>query len=134
MIVDTSALLAVLQDEPPAAAIVDALIAGEPRMSAPTLVEARIVTHARFGATGVRRLESLLRQVDVEIVDFDEQHADAAADAYRDFGKGSGHPASLNLGDTFSYATAFVGAQPLLYVGNDFVRTDIRSVLPRREG
>lgn len=130
MIVDTSALLAVLEGEPAAERITDALIrADRPRLTAPTLVEARIVMNARYGPSGVRRLQALLRQFDVAVVAFDEQQADVASDAYRDYGRGTRRPAKLNYGDTFSYALAYVSDEPLLYVGDDFSRTDIRSAL-----
>lgn len=101
----------------------------EARISAPTLVEARIVVGSYLGAPGRRRLESLLTQADVEVVPFDPIHAAAAAAAYQDFGKGAGHPARLNLADVFSYALASVEDEHLLYVGDDFSRTDIRSAL-----
>lgn len=129
MIVDTSALVAVLQGEQWAEGITDALLAGDPQMSAPTVVEARIVMTTRFGHSGVRRLDVLLRQFRIKVVAFDEAMAAVAADAYRDYGKGSTHPARLNFGDTFSYALAHVLDEPLLYVGDHFSHTDIRSAL-----
>lgn len=129
MIVDTSALLAILQNEESADAAVATLIASVPRIAATTLVEARVVVGARYGVVGLRRLEALIRQFEIEVDAFDERHADAAALAYREFGKGSGHSAQLNLGDTFSYALASVEDEPLLYVGDDFSHTDIRSAL-----
>jgi ribonuclease VapC len=129
VIVDTSALLAVLQAEAGASDIADALARGEARIAAPTLVEARVVMGARFGPTGVRRLDALLRACDVQVVAFDERMAAVASDAYRDFGRGSGHPAGLNLGDTFSYALAAILDEPLLFVGADFIHTDLAPAL-----
>ncbi|WP_159621900.1 type II toxin-antitoxin system VapC family toxin [Ruania rhizosphaerae] len=130
MIVDTSALVAVLLGEEDAEAIADALARGPVRISAATVVEARVVLLAKVGPHGRRRLDALLLEADVEIVPTDAAQADVAADAYRDYGKGTGHPASLNLGDCFSYALATVLREPLLYKGGDFSHTDIRSVLP----
>ncbi len=130
MIVDTSALVAILLREPGHERIVTTLLTESSQISAATLVEARIVTLRYLGVAGRRRLDALLAQADVEVAPFDERQADVAAEAYRDYGKGSGHPAQLNLGDTFAYALAHVADEPLLFVGEDFSRTDIRSALP----
>lgn len=98
-------------------------------MSAATLVEARIVATGKGGLAARRRLEALLRQAAVEVVPFDGEQADAAVDAHLAYGRGSGHPARLNLGDTYSYALAYVRDEPLLFVGDDFARTDVRSAI-----
>lgn len=125
MVVDTSALVALLLGEPHAADIAAAFeSAGPAVVSAATLVEATIVVESRLGADGVVRLDQLLRTAEVAIVAVDEAQARAAADAWRSFGKGR-HPAALNLGDCFTYALAQVRAEPVLCVGNDFARTDI---------
>lgn len=129
MIVDSSALVAILLGEPGHERILDALLAAPARIAAPTLVEVRVVVDNALGVPGRRRLEALLTQADVEVVPFGPSHADVAAGAYRDYGKGSGHPAQLNLGDVFSYALASLPGESLLYVGQDFSRTDIRSAL-----
>lgn len=129
MIVDSSALVALLQGESLSSLIEELLLAHRSRISAATLVEARAVIGGRFRADGLRRLDAMIRRFDTEIVPFDARQADAATAAYRDFGRGSGHPARLNLGDTFSYALAYVTDEPLLYVCDDFSRTDIRSAL-----
>ena len=129
MIVDTSALVAIVLREPGYERILDTLIAVDTWIAAPTLVEAKVVLASRLGPAGPRRLGAILTRAAVEVADFDERQADAAVDAYRDFGKGAGHPARLNLGDTFSYALAYVRDEPLLYVGEDFSHTDIRSAL-----
>lgn len=129
MIVDTSALVSILKQEVGFDRVLRALLHGGARIATPTLVETRIVVGSYLGTPGRRRLEALLTQAEVEVVPFDPVHADAAAAAYRDFGKGSGHPARLNLADVFSYALASVEDEPLLYVGDDFSRTDIRSAL-----
>ncbi|MCW4457244.1 type II toxin-antitoxin system VapC family toxin [Microbacterium sp. MPKO10] len=129
MIIDTSALIAALLDERDADGIRRALARGDSHISAATLVEARIVARAKAGPEGERRLERLLRVAEVSVVPFDAEQAQAACDAYRDYGRGSGHRAKLNLGDTFSYALASVSDEPLLYVGDDFAYTDIPSAL-----
>lgn len=129
MIVDTSALVSILKQEDGFDRVLRALLRGEARISAPTLVETRIVVGSYLGAPGRRRLEALLSQAEVEVVPFDPIHAAAAAAAYQDFGKGTGHPARLNLADVFSYALASVEDERLLYVGDDFSHTDIRSAL-----
>ncbi|UFU04267.1 type II toxin-antitoxin system VapC family toxin [Ruania suaedae] len=130
MIVDTSALVAVLLGEGDAEAIADALARGPVRISAATLVEARVVLLATVGPEGRRRLDALLQEAEVEVVPTDAAQADIAADAYRDYGKGTGHPAALNLGDCFSYALATARREPLLYKGENFSHTDVRPALP----
>lgn len=129
MIVDTSALIAIVLREPGYERILDTLVAVDVLSAAPTLVEAKVMLAARLGPAGPRRIGAILTRAAVDVVDFDERQADAAIDAYRDFGKGSGHPARLNLGDSFSYALAYVRDEPLLYLGDDFSHTDIRSAL-----
>ena len=129
MIVDSSALIAALQQEPDADRILSLLGHHGGRISAATVVEARIVAASKGGPHGVRRLDDLIRQFDIEVVSVDSEQADVASAAYRDYGKASRHGARLNFGDTFSYALAFVADEPLLYVGDDFARTDIRSAL-----
>ena len=132
MIIDTSALIAAITAESSADGLREILSRDGGRISAATLVEARIVAYGKGGPAVGRRLESVLRWAGTEIVPFDAAQADAAADAYRDYGRGSGHPARLNLGDTFSYALASIRDEPLLYVGDEFGHTDIRSALGER--
>lgn len=129
MIVDSSALIAILLREPEAESYATALARHSVRISAATLVEVRIVVEAKAGPTARRRLDALLRLVGAEIVAVDEEQATIAADAYRDFGRGSGHAASLNFGDCFSYALAASTGEPLLYKGDDFGHTDIRTAV-----
>ncbi|WP_206447867.1 PIN domain-containing protein [Agrococcus sp. KRD186] len=129
MIIDTSALIAVLADEPEADGIRKLLAAYGGRISAATLVEARMVAYGRAGAEAMRRLDQFVRRYGLETVPFDAEQADAAADAFIAYGRGSGHPARLNYGDTFSYALSHVTDEPLLFVGDDFRRTDLRSAL-----
>jgi len=132
VIVDTSALVAVLRGEPDADAYLVALdVAGAPRMSAATFVEACIVVDANRDPILSRRLDELLRVAGVVVEPVTREQADVARAAYRDFGKGSGHPAGLNFGDCFSYALARVTAQPLLFKGDDFSHTDVIPALDR---
>lgn len=134
MIVDSSAVVAVVQDEPEGPAVLAALRAarrsGSPTMlSAATFVELGVVVDGRRNPVLSRRVDDLLRGAAVDVAPFDAEQAVVARQAYRDFGKGSGHRARLNLGDCFSYALASVRREPLLFVGDDFMHTDIRSVL-----
>ncbi|MCC6197436.1 MAG: type II toxin-antitoxin system VapC family toxin [Burkholderiales bacterium] len=129
MIVDTSALLAILQDEPERRAFNEAIEAADAcRMSAATFVETSIVVDARFGAEGLQALDRLIEIADIEIVPVDLTQARAARDAYRRFGKGC-DPAGLNYGDCFSYALAAVLREPLLFKGTDFEQTDVAPVV-----
>jgi ribonuclease VapC len=129
VVVDTSALVALLLGEPGAEDVAAAFetAAGPAVISAATLVEATIVVEARLGADGVLRLDQLLRLAEVATVAVDAVQAAVASDAWRAFGK-SRHPAALNLGDCFTYALARCRDEPVLCVGNDFRRTDIETV------
>jgi len=129
VIVDSSALVAILQVEAQAPFLERLLVEVPSRISAATLVEVRAVVGGRTGPVGLRNLASLLQRFRVEVAPFDERQAEVASAAYRDYGRGSGSPARLDFGDTFSYALAFVEDEPLLYVGDDFSHTDIRSAL-----
>lgn len=125
MVIDTSALLAVLLEEPEGAAFDERLAAeDDPILSAATLVEAAMVVLARLGDPGVARLDELLETAGVRCVAVDRSQAMLARGAFRDYGKGRS-PAGLNLGDCFAYALAKAHGRPLLYKGNDFSRTDI---------
>jgi ribonuclease VapC len=125
MVLDTSALVAVLQTEPEADALTETMLAAaSPRISAATLVEAGLVMQGRHGDVGARDLDALLVQVRAEVVPVTAAHAGLAREAFRRFGKGR-HPAGLNYGDCFSYALAVALAEPLLFVGDDFGRTDV---------
>lgn len=130
MIVDTSALLAILLGEPDARRYAEALAAARASwMSAATYVEAGVVTDANGDPVLSRRLDELMAEANISVVPFTPEHAVTARAAYRDFGKGSGHPARLNLGDCFSYALARARHQPLLFNGDDFVHTDVAPAL-----
>jgi ribonuclease VapC len=126
VIVDTSALVAIWRQEPSAAALSETLLeAPRVAMSAPTYVELACVLDDRSRPEAIRRLDALLEAYGLEVVPFTAEHARIARAAYRDFGKGSGHPAQLNLADCFSYALAAATGEELLFVGEDFSRTDL---------
>lgn len=130
MIVDTSALIAIVRDEPDAVRFARALsMAGSSEISAANYVETAIVVDAARDPVASRHLERLLRTAGVQIADVTAPQALLAREAYRDFGKGSGHPARLNFGDCFAYALAKERDEPLLYKGDDFGHTDVGSAL-----
>lgn len=125
MVIDTSALLAILQDEPERRAFNEAIESAETRsISAATFVETSIVIESRYGAEGLRDLDLLLAKARIDLVPVDSEQAQAARQAYTRFGKGR-HPAGLNFGDCFSYALARILGEPLLYKGSDFSHTGI---------
>ena len=125
MVIDTSALLAILQDEPERRAFNEALEAADARiMSVANLVETSIVIEARFGAEAVRDLDLFIERAGVEIVDVTVAHGQAARRAFSRFGKGR-HAAGLNFGDCFAYALAIARDEPLLFKGDDFSKTDV---------
>jgi len=129
VIVDTSAVVAIAKREGTAAQLRDALLRRAPSlMSAVAFVELSIVLRAQW--TGPE-IDGLLEALDVTPVPVTVDQARLAAQAYRDYGKGSGSKARLNLGDTFSYALAKDTGRPLLYVGNDFAHTDVTPALAR---
>jgi ribonuclease VapC len=129
VVVDTSALVAILTDEPGRGWLSEQLGAATVRLiSAPTVLELGIVLEARVpSATGIAR--RLLRDARIEIVPFDDGHAERALDAWRRFGRGR-HPAALNFGDCCTYALAEQTNSPVLCVGQDFSRTDLPVLSP----
>lgn len=132
MIVDTSAIVAIVLGETRSEELAEILVdATAPKMSAATAGEVNAVLTRRLRPEDQRRVERLLDVWEIELVPFDAEQARIASRAYRDFGRGSGHPAGLNLGDCFSYALADVTGEPLLYVGDDFVHTDVTAAYPR---
>ena len=131
MVIDTSALIAILGDEPEALRFEAAIVSDPVRLvSAGTLVETSIVIEARYGEAGGRELDLLLHKAQIEVVPFDQEQAEMARDAYRRYGKGR-HAAALNYGDCFAYALCAVRGEPLLFKGDDFGQTDLRSALER---
>ncbi|MGU3499468.1 type II toxin-antitoxin system VapC family toxin [Mycobacterium sp. C31M] len=128
MIVDTSAIVAIVLGEPERDRLVDAILdAPEAKISAATVVEVAAVLVRRLAPEDYRRVQRIIDQLGLKTIAFDAEQAASAARAYGDFGRGSGHPAGLNLGDCYSYALADVTGDPLLFVGDDFTHTDITS-------
>lgn len=130
MIIDTSALLAILQDEPERRAFNEAIEAADSRrMSVVTFVELSIVIETRFGVAGQRDLDQFIDRAAIELVPVDIEQAKAARRAFSRYGRGR-HKAGLNFGDCFAYALATEYAEPLLYKGDDFSRTDATPFVP----
>jgi len=125
MVIDTSAIVAIAQNEPEATAF-EKLVAADPvcLIASATLLEAAIVMEARMGEAGGAYLDLWIAKAGVEIVAVEAEHADQARRAWRRYGKGR-HPAGLNYGDCFSYALARLANEPLLFKGDDFPQTDI---------
>jgi ribonuclease VapC len=126
VILDTSAVIAILKDEPEAPRFARSIAdAADPRISAVSYVEAAAVLDRAGDPLPGRELDRLLEVAGVTIEPVTVDQARTARAAYRDFGRGSGHPASLNFGDCFSYALATETAEPLLFKGEDFSKTDV---------
>jgi ribonuclease VapC len=125
MVIDTSAIVAIALNEPDAKEL-EVRIADDPvrLISAAIVLEATIVLESRLGDAGGREFDLWLLKIGAEIVPVDAEQADAARRAWRRYGKGR-HPAALNYGDCFSYALAVTRGEPLLFKGDDFVKTDV---------
>ena len=131
MIVDTSALVAILRGEPSARTLDDLLFdSTEATMSAASYVEFGAVADRDPDPVQRRRAATLVEDYGISIAPVTAEQARIARDAYRELGRGSGHPARLNYGDVFSYALAKVTREPLLFVGDDFTHTDVTPALP----
>ena len=124
IVVDTSAIVAVLFGEPGGAELESHLLGERCVMSAATRVELGIVIEAKTGSAGTQLLEELLGRLGIEIAPVDAELAEEAIVSWRRFGKGR-HQAGLNFGGTFSYALSRRLGQPLLFVGDDFSHTDV---------
>jgi ribonuclease VapC len=132
MIVDSSALIAVLKEEPEAhgfIALIDRAL--HCRISAVTYVESAAVVDSNRDPVFSRHFDDFLRQARIVIQPVTTNQAYIARQAYRDFGKGSGHPARLNFGDCFAYALAKERGEPLLFKGDDFSQTDVNAAIDR---
>ncbi len=128
MVLDTSALMALLLDEPEAESFRLALELDAVRLvSSATLLETALVIETRKGEAGGRELDLLIHKADIMVVPADEAQVSEARRAFRRFGKGR-HPAALNYGDLFAYALAHTSGEPLLFKGEDFAKTDIARV------
>jgi len=125
MIIDTSAIVAILDQEPEANRIVCAIATTSDRMlSAANLVEAGVVMQARRGDEGARDLDLLIAKLKIEIIPVTARQAEIARKAFRRYGRGR-HGAKLNFGDCFAYALANDEQAPLLFKGDDFGQTDV---------
>jgi ribonuclease VapC len=130
IVLDTSALVAILNKEPERSVFMAAIAADDRCMlSAVNLLEARLVMRGRYGPEGVADLERLLDAIEAEVVSFDSAQADAAFVAFEMFGKGVNPKSRLNLSDCAAYALAKGLAAPLLFEGQDFAATDVRPVV-----
>jgi ribonuclease VapC len=125
MVIDTSALMAILLDEPERRRF-NEKIEADPRrlMSAVSFVETALVIETRLGEAGGRELDLFLHRADIEVMPVDIDQAEIARRAFRTYGRGR-HPAGLNFGDCFVYALAKTTGEPLLFKGDDFGRTDV---------
>ncbi|HSS83924.1 MAG TPA: type II toxin-antitoxin system VapC family toxin [Reyranella sp.] len=129
IVIDSSALVAILRDEPERRPFIDAIVdLGKPRLSAAAYVEASMVMELRLGDRGGREIDVLMEDVGIAIVPVDQAQAKIAREAFRRFGKGR-HRASLNFGDCFVYALARTLDAPVLFKGNDFTLTDLKRAL-----
>jgi ribonuclease VapC len=129
MVLDSSALIAILSFEPEATFFAKAIEADTTRLlSAASLLETAIVIETRYGEAGGRKLDELIRAAQIQIEPVTYEQATVARLAYRTYGKGR-HPAGLNFGDCFSYALAKTSAGPLLFKGDDFSQTDLQLIL-----
>ena len=123
MVIDTSALLAILQNEPERSAYNRAIELADTRtLSTASFVELSMVIESRYGPEGTRDLDLFLSRANIELIPVSSDQAYVARQAFRQYGKGR-HPAGLNFGDCFSYALAKSLGEPLLFKGNDFSKT-----------
>ncbi|WP_149540909.1 type II toxin-antitoxin system VapC family toxin [Siccirubricoccus phaeus] len=130
MILDTSVIMAILLDEPEAAAFTEAMTTAEQvGVSAATMVEIGMVAEGRAGPAVRDRLARLLAEARADVIPFTADQAALALEGWRRYGRGR-HPAGLNLGDCFAYALARSRGEPLLFKGGDFARTDVKAALP----
>jgi ribonuclease VapC len=125
VVLDSSAIVAVLLREPGHERLIAGIDAAEVVVvGVPTLLETTMLLTARLGRDARPLISAFLRRLEAELAPFNEEHLDAAADAFLRFGRGR-HPAALNFGDCMSYAVASVAGMPLLFTGEDFKHTDI---------
>ncbi len=130
MVVDSSALLAILQDEPERRAMIETLESADRRcLSVVNLVEASVVIETRRGPAAARLLDTLVERAGIEVVGVDLEQGELARRAFARYGKGR-HAAGLNFGDCFAYALARALGESLLFKGNDFSQTDLVPALP----
>jgi ribonuclease VapC len=129
MVIDSSALIAILAEEPEGESFIEAIEGADSRLiSTATFVETSMVIESRFGAEGLRELDLFLTRAGIELVSLDGEQAHTARRAWSRFGRRR-HRAALNLCDCFSYALAMTSGQPLLFKGDDFTHTDVTPVV-----
>ena len=130
MILDSSALIAILQQESDAQKFAQSLDSAPLlKLSSPTYLETAMVHSGRYGAEALLELDELVARIGIEIIPFSHHAAQVAALAFLKYGKGQGHPAQLNFGDCIAYATSKVEAMPLLFKGDDFRLTDVECAI-----
>jgi ribonuclease VapC len=130
VIVDSSALVTIILEEPGFSNYLDTLLAlPKTRMSAATFLEAAIVIDRQPNPRAAAKLDEIIEQLDITIEPVSVHQARIARDAYQRFSKGRGHPTRLNFGDCFAYALSKAFDEPLLFVGQDFIHTDVRRAL-----
>jgi len=130
MVLDTSAIVAAIGSEPDSVLFRTAMLEAESlSISSVTVLEASIVLRARHGDEAVDEFDKMLQGAGVRVIPFDAEAAKVAFEAFRRFGKGQGHRAQLNIVDCVAYAAAKMENEPLLFKGDDFARTDLRSAL-----
>ena len=130
IVLDTSALVAIMTDEPERRAFNEAIDEAATRLlSAATLLETKMVLFSRYGGAGVNAFDAFILRADIRIESVTAAQAEIAFDAFRRYGRGTGHAAHLNYGDCFSYALARENAAPLLFKGGDFGHTDVETAL-----
>lgn len=129
MVVDSSALLAILLDEPEREDFIREIAeVGDPVISAATLLEASMVMESRFGAAGVTKLDEFLAAAEVRTIALDDMQAYVALEGFHHYGKGRS-PAGLNFGDCLAYGLAMAHGRPLLFKGDDFRHTNVEAAL-----
>jgi ribonuclease VapC len=129
MVIDTSAIITILANEPDRDAYINAIVADSKRLvSSVSALEAALVIESRYGEKGGMELDLFLHQIGADVVSMDREQYEIARQAWRKYGKGNA-PAALNMGDCCSYALSVHSGEPLLFKGRDFSRTDVRSAL-----
>jgi ribonuclease VapC len=132
MVLDTSAVIAAIANEEDSSRYQAAMLSAEALfMSSIAALETRIVLFARLGPDAVAHFDRMLEQAGIVVIPFDEDLARTAFEAFRRYGRGRGHPARLNIVHCAVYALAKTRSEPLLFKGDDFAHTDLRSALPR---
>jgi ribonuclease VapC len=130
MVLDTSAIIAAIADEPDGAGFQQAMLgAASLTISSVTVLETRIVLQSRHGDEAVHEFDEMLDNAGIVVVPFDAEMAETAFQAFRRYGKGRGHPAQLNIIDCVASALAKIRGEPLLFKGGDFTRTDLQPAL-----